>query len=113
MLVLSRRVGEKIILDGRISVAVQDVNGNQVRLAIVAPAGVIVDREEIHLRRVREQGTQPVPSAGVDDRDLFIAANPTGATAAELRKDTSGFIDDRTHADYLIFKAGICAARGE
>ena len=42
-----------------------------------------------------------------DPRDLFIAANPIGASDKELEKgEVSGFVDDRTHADYLIFLAG-------
>lgn len=47
----------------------------------------------------------------IDPRDLFISANPTGLSSAELAKDTSGFVDDRTHADYLVFKAGFDAAQ--
>ena len=45
-----------------------------------------------------------------DPRDLFIATNPIGATNDELTKDRSGFVDERTHADYLIFLAGYRAA---
>lgn len=41
-----------------------------------------------------------------DPRDLFIKANPIGANENELEKGVSGFVDDRTHADYLIFLAG-------
>ena len=52
MLMLSRRLGEKIVIDGRITVVVQEIIGNQVRLGVVAPAGVVVDREEIHHRRL-------------------------------------------------------------
>lgn len=47
----------------------------------------------------------------IDPRDLFISANPTGLSSAELAKDASGFVDDRTHADYLVFKAGLDAAQ--
>lgn len=45
-----------------------------------------------------------------DPRDLFIATNPIGATNHELTKGRSGFVDERTHADYLIFLAGYRAA---
>ncbi|WP_434558052.1 CopG family ribbon-helix-helix protein [Pseudomonas sp. Z4-20] len=45
-----------------------------------------------------------------DPRDLFIAANPIGANNDELSKGRSGFVDERTHADYLIFLAGYRAA---
>jgi hypothetical protein len=49
--------------------------------------------------------------SAVDPRDLFIEANPIGATADELEKGRSGFVDDRTHGDYLIFLAGYRAAQ--
>ena len=51
MLVLTRNVGEKIIIDGNIQITVVAVKGNKVRLGIEAPAYVRVDRQEIHERR--------------------------------------------------------------
>lgn len=54
MLILTRRPGEKLIInDGNgteIEVVVLGVNGRQVRLGVVAPAHVSVNREEIHQR---------------------------------------------------------------
>ena len=44
MLVLSRRLGERIVIDGEIIVTVVAVQGNKVRLSIVAPEDVRVDR---------------------------------------------------------------------
>jgi carbon storage regulator len=51
MLVLTRNVGEKIVIDGNISVTVVAVKGNKVRLGIDAPDHVRVDRQEVHERR--------------------------------------------------------------
>ena len=51
MLVLSRKIGESIIIDGGITVTVVAVNGNKVRIGISAPPDVTVDREEMHVRR--------------------------------------------------------------
>jgi carbon storage regulator len=48
MLVLTRRPGEEIVIDGCIRVRVVDVHGNRVRLGIEAPPEVTVDRSEIH-----------------------------------------------------------------
>ena len=48
MLVLARRVGEKIVIDGHIRIRVIGVQGNRVRLGITAPEKVRVDRAEIH-----------------------------------------------------------------
>ena len=51
MLVLTRNVGEKIIIDGNIQITVVAVKGNKVRIGIEAPDHVRVDRQEIHDRR--------------------------------------------------------------
>jgi len=51
MLVLSRRIGETIVINGDIQVKVLSVQGNKVRLGIVAPDNVSVDRQEVHERR--------------------------------------------------------------
>jgi carbon storage regulator len=51
MLVLTRRVGEEIVIDGNIRVIVTAVKGDKVRLGISAPRSVPVDRKEVHERR--------------------------------------------------------------
>ena len=51
MLVLTRRVGEVIVIDNDIRVSIVSVRGERVRLGISAPKLVQVDREEIHERR--------------------------------------------------------------
>lgn len=51
MLVLSRRVGEEIVIDTAIRVTVVAVRGSRVRLGITAPVSVAVDRLEVHERR--------------------------------------------------------------
>jgi carbon storage regulator len=51
MLVLSRRLGETIVIGDEIQVTVVAVQGKKVRLAISAPPYVAVDREEIRVRR--------------------------------------------------------------
>lgn len=47
MLILSRKVGEKIIIGDNIEVVISEIKGNQVRVGIAAPRSVTVDREEI------------------------------------------------------------------
>ena len=51
MLVLSRRLGETIVIEGGIEVMVVAVQGDRVRLGITAPPSVRVDRQEVHERR--------------------------------------------------------------
>ena len=48
MLVLSRKVGEKIMIGDNIVLEVVDIRGNNVRLAVTAPKGVQVWREELY-----------------------------------------------------------------
>jgi carbon storage regulator len=50
MLVLSRKIGESIIIDGGIRVTVTALKGDKVRIGIEAPADVRIDREEVHHR---------------------------------------------------------------
>lgn len=54
MLLLSRRVGEKIIIAGDICITVVEVSGERVRVGISAPKSVRVDRQEVHERRQAE-----------------------------------------------------------
>jgi carbon storage regulator CsrA len=51
MLVLRRRVGEEIVIDGQIRIIVVEVKRNGTTLGIFAPPSVRVDRKEIHERR--------------------------------------------------------------
>jgi carbon storage regulator len=51
MLVLTRRLGEEIVIDGNIRVTVVGVKGDKVRIGISAPDSVVVDRQEVHRRR--------------------------------------------------------------
>ena len=65
MLILTRRVGETLMIGDSVSVTVLGVKGNQVRIGINAPKDVAVHREEIFQRIKREQGggtTDETPS---------------------------------------------------
>tara|TARA_B110000908_G_C9827327_1_gene259805 strand:+ start:290 stop:490 length:201 start_codon:yes stop_codon:yes gene_type:complete len=50
MLILTRRVNEKLIIGDNITLTVLSVRGNQVRIGVDAPKDVGVNREEIHAR---------------------------------------------------------------
>ena len=51
MLVLSRKIGERIVIDDHIQVTVVGIQGDKVRLGVTAPPDVRVDRQEVHQRR--------------------------------------------------------------
>lgn len=58
MLILTRRVGETVMIGNEVTVTVLGVKGNQVRIGVNAPKDVSVHREEIYerIKREEEQG---------------------------------------------------------
>ena len=59
MLILTRRVGESLILGDDITVTVLGVKGNQVRIGVNAPRDVSVHREEIYNRIQDDEESSP------------------------------------------------------
>ncbi|WP_348750960.1 carbon storage regulator CsrA [Pseudomonas rhodesiae] len=63
MLVLSRAVGEGIAIGDEIALHIVELNGNQVKFGIRAPAGVNVHRAEVHQKIRKRQAAATHPAA--------------------------------------------------
>jgi carbon storage regulator CsrA len=57
-LVLTRRIGETVVIDGPAEITVSDVTRGKVRLAIVADRSTTVDRKEVHVGRRGPDGRE-------------------------------------------------------
>lgn len=95
MLILTRKRGEIIRIGDNIEVVVKEIDHNRVKLGIVAPPGVQVDREEIWEAKRKHEGH--VRFSAFDKVDDWTASIPLGedgkpsktALAAEVERVTS------------------------
>ena len=62
MLVLSRRAGEEIIIDGNIRLTVIGAKGGRVRFGITAPPSIMINRKEVHDCLAARAGNVPRPA---------------------------------------------------
>ena len=71
MLILTRRIGETLIIGDNVKVTVLGVRGHQVRLGVDAPKDLSVHREEIYLRIKNEEmgneGGKDAEDSGSED----------------------------------------------
>ncbi len=73
MLILTRRIGETLMIGDEVTVTVLGVKGNQVRIGVNAPKNISVHREEIYQRiqRERSHGTYQVAQDNLEQEDDF------------------------------------------
>ncbi|MDR1076090.1 MAG: carbon storage regulator CsrA [Xanthomonadaceae bacterium] len=64
MLILSRRIGETLIIGDDVTVTLLGVKGNQARIGIDAPKGMPVDRSEIRRQKIENPRPAPEPENG-------------------------------------------------
>jgi len=76
MLILTRRVGETVVIGNDIDITVLGVKGNQVRLGVKAPRNVSVHREEIY-KRIKDES---------QDRKVATPPGRRGANGQHLHR---------------------------
>jgi carbon storage regulator len=86
MLILTRRVGETIIIGDNIIVTVLGIKGNQVRIGINAPKDITVHREEIYNRIKLEKNTT-TPKQEAEPAPV-IAPPPTATTTVRKKRES-------------------------
>ncbi|HLB43116.1 MAG TPA: carbon storage regulator CsrA [Gammaproteobacteria bacterium] len=88
MLILTRRVGETIIIGDNVIVTVLGIKGNQVRIGINAPKEVTVHREEIYQRIQQEKNAQPK-----QQEEVITPAATSAAPAITTKKKRESKVD--------------------
>lgn len=90
MLVLSRRIGESIVIGNEVVVRVIDVRGDQVRLGIDAPRDVQIHREEIFLELQAENESAATASARTRDAVGRMPGRPPQPSGEQDASKPSG-----------------------
>jgi carbon storage regulator len=83
MLILTRKLGERITINDDIQITLLDIKGSQVKLGIEAPKYIAVHRHEIY-ERIRGEN---LGSASISDSDLSMAASLFRKIRIKSKKD--------------------------
>jgi carbon storage regulator len=87
VLVLSRRVGESIVIGNEVVVTVLEVRGDQVRVGVDAPRSVQVNREEVH-KSLQEENSRAADSSERARR--LVARMPSAARRPDGGRGPTG-----------------------
>ena len=90
MLVLSRKVNENIVIDGRIVIKVVRTEGNSVKLGIEAPADVPVHRQEVYDEIQRNNQAALTNGRPVAPQLSTVLSADKSAANSEPSKTTEG-----------------------
>lgn len=69
MLILTRRIGESLVIGNDVTITILGVKGNQVRVGVNAPKEISVHREEIY-KRIQQEKSQQVTTETDLEEDL-------------------------------------------
>ena len=69
MLILTRKIGESLMIDDDIKITVLGVKGNQVRIGVRAPKDVAVHREEVYYRIKNEGSDESLADISQEDKN--------------------------------------------
>lgn len=92
MLVLTRKPGEQVIIQGNITITIVSVGPGRVKIGIVAPPDVKVDREEVHARKQDEALPAPamIPAPLTAKPPMPAAPLPEPAAPAVVHNRIAG-----------------------
>ena len=93
MLILTRRVGETIVIGDDVIITVLGIKGNQVRIGINAPKDVSVHREEIYQRIQQEKNTTSTTTAPSTTTEAAPKNEESATVTTTIRKKREVKVD--------------------